>query len=434
MRIGVRLLVLVCLSLSLLFLGVRPAFAIVGGQPVSIGQAPYQVRVEIDAGQGTFVCGGSIRDATHVITAAHCVTNESAPHLPLPVTSVTVFYGSADPDGGTPATVRTIAVPSQFSALLNPDTSYDAALLELTNPIDLSGAGAKAIRFVSASQARDSGMALVSGFGATATDGDPSATLLRATVPLRPGQNCSGAYADYVSARHVCAGGGNATDGQNPDFCDEDGGGPLTVNGALLGIVSFGPEAGCGLRTPPSVYVYVRGSGISGFLGVPAAQAPPARPAPAAPPAPPPPRDTSPPQARVSFVHCRRAHKMSLCKIHVRTSDPGPGLVKTLSAKLTREVRSSGPSAIRACRWVRGKGRCRTRAHASRTLTRRLRPKPILGGYAISVRLRPHAYLLSALATDTSGNRAKVARKRFRVRLRVRPPRNRPPTGEGLGG
>src|SRR6476659_5465352 len=51
---------------------------IVGGQESSISQFPWQVFVllENEAEGKTGSCGGSILDASHIVTAAHCVDHE----------------------------------------------------------------------------------------------------------------------------------------------------------------------------------------------------------------------------------------------------------------------------------------------------------------------------------------------------------------------
>jgi secreted trypsin-like serine protease len=63
--------------LVLASLGVRAttAQAIVGGQPIPVSQAPWTVAV----GASGPSCSGSILDATHVLTAEHCVMVGTTP-------------------------------------------------------------------------------------------------------------------------------------------------------------------------------------------------------------------------------------------------------------------------------------------------------------------------------------------------------------------
>ncbi|HEY5260607.1 MAG TPA: trypsin-like serine protease, partial [Solirubrobacteraceae bacterium] len=58
----------------------RAKASIVGGAGVSIASFPFQVALyETQAGSPAagFFCGGVIIDATHILTAAHCVVGSS---------------------------------------------------------------------------------------------------------------------------------------------------------------------------------------------------------------------------------------------------------------------------------------------------------------------------------------------------------------------
>jgi hypothetical protein len=88
----------------------------------------------------------------------------------------------------------------------------------------------------------------------------------------------------------------------------------------------------------------------------------------------------------------------------VATSDVG-GQVRSLSAKLTYR--------IKRCRRVNGRKRCR-----SVKRTKKLRARKTSGGFTITKRLAANKYTVSAVATDTSGNRSRTARKTFRVKRR----------------
>ena len=200
---------------------------IIAGSDVSISTYPFQIALYLN---GSFSCGGSIRDATHVITAAHCVTSgPNAPHVPFAAPQFQVRYGSDTRDASQARVgVDAISVPSEYTQL-TPDESYDVAVLTLSAPIDLSGPNAKAIPIANAAQTKTAGSALVTGWGDTAFQGNVSTTLKGTRVPLRPDAACTSEYQSYyVPARSVCAGGGNQS--QNPDTCQGDSGGPLVVD------------------------------------------------------------------------------------------------------------------------------------------------------------------------------------------------------------
>jgi len=65
---------------------------VVGGTLIPIESVPYQVFLRIGDNMG---CGGSVLDATHILTAAHCVvpTGQTAPRPPA---SITVMAGFVD--------------------------------------------------------------------------------------------------------------------------------------------------------------------------------------------------------------------------------------------------------------------------------------------------------------------------------------------------
>src|SRR3954453_22647964 len=88
------------LAAALLAVPAASAYAprIVGGTSPTIGAFPFQVALvqnpySPDVGQ---ICGGSVRDATHVITAAHCVTDGFTTSAP---SELYVFAGATRLDG-----------------------------------------------------------------------------------------------------------------------------------------------------------------------------------------------------------------------------------------------------------------------------------------------------------------------------------------------
>jgi hypothetical protein len=182
----------------------------------------------------------------------------------------------------------------------------------------------------------------------------------------------------------------------NADTCQGDSGGPLAIFAAgtlkLAGITSRGD--GCGRPGVPAVYTEAPSPEICALLGGGAECL-------AKPPAPPravAPRDTVRPSARVTSLRCRKR----VCSFRVRTADPG-GRVRSLSARFYRRVR--------VCRVRDGRRSCRTVLR-----NRRVRTKKIPRGYSGKAKLNVARYRLDAVATDTSGNRSKAARKRFKVK------------------
>jgi Trypsin len=72
----------------------RARAAIVGGSPISIEQAPWQVAIIAEISKTELIlCGGSILDATHILTAAHCTFNASA--TPIPPGNMHVVAGES---------------------------------------------------------------------------------------------------------------------------------------------------------------------------------------------------------------------------------------------------------------------------------------------------------------------------------------------------
>ena len=115
----------------------RAHASIVGGQSASIANFPFQV-VLYDPQTGSpaagFFCGGVIIDATHVITAAHCVSGGA--HQGAPSAGIEVLAGSTSLDqpaaGSVRDPVQSSAVDSGYDPL---DSNDDIALLTLVHPL-----------------------------------------------------------------------------------------------------------------------------------------------------------------------------------------------------------------------------------------------------------------------------------------------------------
>ena len=294
---------------------------IIAGSDVPISTYPFQVSLrQMD---GSFICGGSIRDATHVITAAHCVTAvPQRRRMPACVRS-RVGYGSAFArlavDRWRSTSLERAAAVSAPGGL---DESYDVAVLTLSDPIDLSGPNAKAIPFVSPAQPEDAGSGIVTGWGDTSEGGNISQTLkgtrVRVARPTRPApsyygvrlragagglrrrrQRCRTA-ATRTPARATAAARSWSTSTTRREPASPCSGSPASANG-------------CGRQNVPAAYTDVQGTGIAAFLDAPGT----GRNEPPVPPAAPAPsviatRDTISPTARVSRLACTRRRRCSI--------------------------------------------------------------------------------------------------------------------------
>jgi secreted trypsin-like serine protease len=240
---------------------------VVGGTAAATAQVPYQVLVL----PGPYLCGGSVLDATHVVTAAHCVSDR-ATHQVIAPGAVQVYAGLTD------QTARSAAQhPSVTAVTVDPDydpTTFrnDAAVLTLAAPgFDLTSPGVKAIALSNPGYAPDPTTDLmVSGWGTTAQrapnagpNTDPPAQFLQQAT-IRPATGCT-IYTGYDANVQLCA----ASDIK--DACQGDSGGPLARqvgpgSWELVGIVSAG--AGCAYPGYPGVYTRVSDPGIRSFLAL----------------------------------------------------------------------------------------------------------------------------------------------------------------------
>jgi hypothetical protein len=258
---------------------------IVGGGTVSIDDHPWQVSLEIAIGGDLYMCGGSIRDASHVVTAAHCAVDEGGgyPRV-LPPDAFTVGYGSANLDSQSQVGVSAVTVDPRYKRDLSAP-AYDAAVLTLASPIAFgsSGSAPQAVPYASDQELDDNfdTDAFVTGWGTTAEGGDlPADKDLRgAAIPLRGDGACLDEYGDtYVPAVMICAGGAGT------DTCQGDSGGPMTldvdpaagVSRKLVGITSGGH--GCARPGVPGYYTWVQSPEILQVIGNPSPPAAPAGP------------------------------------------------------------------------------------------------------------------------------------------------------------
>jgi len=249
-----RLIVTSLIGLLLVALGAPAAPAIqprvVGGAPIPISQAPWQVAISTNGS----LCGGSLVNVNWVVTAAHCVAG-------LSPNTITVFHGIDKLSQRTTANrsgVSTVTIhPSWNGTIFN----ADIALLELSAPVVLNDRTALISLPVGVDPSvwpSQGTQAVVSGWGTTASGGQVSDVLNAATISILggPSENACGRYgSSFQAIDDICA--GIPTGGI--DTCQGDSGGPLVITEAgvplLAGVTSVGD--GCALANFPGIYTRV---------------------------------------------------------------------------------------------------------------------------------------------------------------------------------
>jgi trypsin len=215
---------------------------IVGGEPTTIKEHPWQVALNVTLDGEIFVCGGSLVADRWVLTAAHCFKPSTKPN------EVKVKSGATDLVAeGQWSNIERIVIHEAN----NPKThENDLALIRLSFPAD-----GRIIPMMKVGQPLMVGQPLeVAGWGATSYGGYAARRLLKATVPYVANEKCNepNAYNGAVMPSMMCAGyqeGGT-------DSCQGDSGGPLvwyTADGPILvGVVSWGD--GCARKLRYGIY------------------------------------------------------------------------------------------------------------------------------------------------------------------------------------
>jgi secreted trypsin-like serine protease len=301
--------------------------SVVGGSDAVAEDWPFAVALVVsgEPADRAHYCGGSAADATHVITAAHCIEGER----PGDVDVVAGRLRLADP-GGERVGVASIAVHPGFAG---DGSSHDIAVLRLAVPLTAGGAIAPAAP-------NEAGLAAagqtvrVAGWGLISqAAGERPAALQAAPLTVTGPSRCRRAYGgDFDSALMICAG---TPDIGLPDSCNGDSGGPLVADGPLgprlVGIVSYGSDV-CGDPAAPAAYTRV--SAESAFIAEQLGGAPPPET---------PPGGELDPEVEISRIWCG-----ARCYVEVGATGPGAAAVSGVQVRVRRARRGARKGVDRA--------------------------------------------------------------------------------------
>ncbi|XP_077256105.1 trypsin-1-like isoform X3 [Temnothorax americanus] len=228
--------------------GVLPLFdpRIVNGENAKVGEIPYQISLQ-DKYSSFHFCGGSILSDKYVITAAHCVEGKRANGIK--VVAATINLTSQEKSQHE---VERIVIHENY----RPANSWlnDIALLEVKTPFVKSNKVGHVPLPPKGHTVKANDVAVVSGWGRLWQGGPTTTKLQRVNILIADQEYCRYMYSNMgynVYPTQVCAHHPETEKGS----CHGDSGGPLTVGGKLVGLVSW--ANGCASTSYPTVYTRV---------------------------------------------------------------------------------------------------------------------------------------------------------------------------------
>ncbi|CAG9860207.1 unnamed protein product [Phyllotreta striolata] len=219
------------------------ALRIVGGNETTIEKHPWIVSIK---SLGVHFCGGSIINENTIVTAAHCFAEISE--------GLSILAGTKNIDEkGTAIKVEYFIMHEKYDTETY-TYDYDIAILKLSKNLTFSSKIQPILLPSEDTQVSVGEPVTIAGWGVT-KEGSPIISNILRDVEIYSvdWETCKKELNDYgtVTENMFCAGYPTG----NRDSCQCDSGGPLELNGTLLGIISWGN--GCGEVGFPGVYTLV---------------------------------------------------------------------------------------------------------------------------------------------------------------------------------
>ncbi|KAK5640462.1 hypothetical protein RI129_011273 [Pyrocoelia pectoralis] len=208
---------------------------IIGGHAAPDGAYPYQISLQV---YDQHLCGGSIMDATTILTAAHCINPEYEGLYTVKVGTVLVN------EGGDVYEVAEARVHPNYSTQ---HTKNDIAIVKLKSPIIFN----EKVQPIALETEHVDGdvECVLTGWGYLQYPGTGSDELQQVDLKTVTNTECSTMLnSPYIDETQICT---LTTVGEGS--CHGDSGGPLVAD-KQIGIVSFGIPCAIGF---PDVYTRV---------------------------------------------------------------------------------------------------------------------------------------------------------------------------------
>jgi hypothetical protein len=238
------------LTLLVAVLAATPsASGVIGGSAVDVRDAPWSALVLHRAGAGGSLCTGAILDATHVVTAAHCVVEAG---VVFPASTMFVRAGVTNAATPTPTDsmqerpVGTIRVHRGY-AEGDRSGADDVAVLVLATPLDLGGPTAAPVALPSPGfrWRIGDGVKMV-GYGLKALNSSIDGTLNGMTATLVDQGECLRPSDDTANGVLLCAFSGTSSP------CSGDSGSALVLPGPPPVLIGVTRAAACRANTGSS--------------------------------------------------------------------------------------------------------------------------------------------------------------------------------------
>ena len=186
---------------------------IVGGQPATVGEYPWQVALVDSSSYSPLsgqYCGGSLVDSEWVLTAAHCVVDMGLMNDPDNIDIVLGVNNLSDgPDSGVLGQRIAVDRVVPYSGYNENTSDADLALLHLETPASLVPTTVSTISLATTANNvffAPGVTAIVTGWGATSESGSGSDALLEVDVPIVPNSVCNVSYEGDITGNMLCAG------------------------------------------------------------------------------------------------------------------------------------------------------------------------------------------------------------------------------------